>query len=230
MFGPVTIPFGSKMLFNTVKLKPGVTMDDVELAIGEMCNVVKDTYGGDKGGFFGGQVFRFSGFASPEGSLGGVKPADAHLAIVTYWRSFEEHERSHADKTSRKSSPRWPPCAARARSSATTCSGRARPRRSGRSSGGRRSPAQQASGVCLWAPAVSTSARPGETSSLRAQHLLVGDADRYSFIRIVWSLSAAGRSRRTGWSRHRIVLRVHERAGDLGLVVDLVAAPSDTGP
>ena len=53
---------------------------------------------GIPGGFVGGQVFRFSGFASDEGSLGGVKPADAHVAIVTYWRSFEEHERSHADK------------------------------------------------------------------------------------------------------------------------------------
>jgi len=99
MFDALAVPFGAKMLFNTVKLKPGVTMDDVELPIGEMCNVVKNTYGGDKGGFCGGQVFRFSGFASPEGSLGGVQLADAHLVIVTYWRSFEEHERSHADKT-----------------------------------------------------------------------------------------------------------------------------------
>ena len=98
MFHPITLPFGAKMLFNTVKLKPGVSPEDVELAIGEMCNVVKNTYGGDKGGFVGGQVFRFSGFASEEGSLGGVQPADAHIAIVTYWRSFEEHERSHADK------------------------------------------------------------------------------------------------------------------------------------
>ncbi len=98
MFDALEVPFGAKMLFNTVKLKPGVTMDDVELAIGEMCNVVKDTYGGDEGGFCGGQVFKFSGFASPEGSLGGVKPADDHIAIVTYWRSFEQHERSHADK------------------------------------------------------------------------------------------------------------------------------------
>jgi hypothetical protein len=98
MFEPLSIPFGAKMLFNTVKLKPGVTFDDVELAIGEMCNVVKDTYGGEEGGFRGGQVFKFSGFASPEGSLGGVKPADAHIVIVTYWRSFEDHERSHADK------------------------------------------------------------------------------------------------------------------------------------
>lgn len=98
MFDSLAIPFGAKMLFNTVKLKPGVSADDVELAIGEMCNVVKNTYGGDKGGFRGGQVFRFSGFASEEGSLGGVQPADAHIAIVTYWSSFEAHERSHADK------------------------------------------------------------------------------------------------------------------------------------
>jgi hypothetical protein len=99
MFGPIEIPFGAKMLFNTVRLKPGVDMADVELALGEMCNVVKDTYGGDKGGFIAGQVFKFSGFASPEGTLGEVKPADDHLVIVTFWRSFEGHERSHADKT-----------------------------------------------------------------------------------------------------------------------------------
>jgi hypothetical protein len=99
MFGPIEIPFGAKMLFNTVRLKPGVDMVDVELTLGEMCNVVKDTYGGEKGGFCGGQVFRFSGFASPEGTLGEVKSADDHLVIVTYWRSFEQHERSHADRT-----------------------------------------------------------------------------------------------------------------------------------
>lgn len=61
MFGSITIPFGAKMLFNTVKLKPGVTFDDVELAVGELCSVVKDTYGGDKGGLHrraGVQIFR----------------------------------------------------------------------------------------------------------------------------------------------------------------------------
>lgn len=41
MFGPITIPFGAKMLFNTVKLKAGVDMDDVDVAIAEMCSVVK---------------------------------------------------------------------------------------------------------------------------------------------------------------------------------------------
>lgn len=98
MFEPISIPFGGKMLFNTLKLKPGVKFDDVELALGEMCNVVKNTYGGDKGGFIAGQVFKFTGFVSNEGSLSASKTADDHIAIVTYWRSFEEHERSHADE------------------------------------------------------------------------------------------------------------------------------------
>ena len=98
MFEPINLPFGAKMLFNTVKLKPGVAFDDVEVAVGEMCNVVKETYGGDKGGFIAGQVFKFSGFISDEGSVNAVHQADEHYAIVTYWRSFEEHEKSHADK------------------------------------------------------------------------------------------------------------------------------------
>ncbi|HSJ99532.1 MAG TPA: hypothetical protein VLC53_20820 [Myxococcota bacterium] len=99
MFDPISVPFGAKMLFNTVKLKPGVSFEQVELTVGEMCNAVKETYGGDKGGFIAGQVFKFSGFLSDEGSLGkGPASEDEHYAIVTYWRSFDEHERSHADK------------------------------------------------------------------------------------------------------------------------------------
>ena len=97
MFDPITLPYGAKMLFNTVTLKPGVAFGEVELAV-EMCNVVKETYGGDKGGFIAGQVFKFSGFVSDEGSLNASRSADEHYVIVTYWRSFEEHEKSHADK------------------------------------------------------------------------------------------------------------------------------------
>lgn len=98
MYSPISIPFGAKMLFNTATIKPGVDFDDVELALAEMCNVVKDTYGGDKGGFIAGQVFEFSGFVSNEGSLSTSREAQKHIAIVTYWRSFNEHEKSHADK------------------------------------------------------------------------------------------------------------------------------------
>jgi hypothetical protein len=102
MFGPITIPFGARLLFNTVKLKPGVGYDDIELALAEMCSVVKETYGDDKGGFIAGQVFRFSGFVSDEGSLGADRSTDHDVVIVTYWRSFEQHERSHADAVFRE--------------------------------------------------------------------------------------------------------------------------------
>lgn len=98
MFDPITLPYGAKMLFNSVKLKPGVAFEEVEMAVGEMCNLVKETYGGDKGGFIAGQVYKFSGFVSNEGSLNATHAADEHYVIVTYWRSFEEHEKSHADK------------------------------------------------------------------------------------------------------------------------------------
>ncbi len=97
MFAPITVPFGAKILFNVLRLKSDVDLDEVELAVGEMCNIVKNTYGGDKGGFIAGQVLKFSGFVSDEGSLNASKVADEHIAIVTYWRSFEEHETSHAD-------------------------------------------------------------------------------------------------------------------------------------
>ena len=103
MFDPIEIPFGPKMLFNVVKLKPGVSFDDVEMAIGEMCNTVKNTYGNDNGGFIAGQVFKFSGFISEQGSLQADPESDSnaedHIAIVTYWNSFEQHEESHADAT-----------------------------------------------------------------------------------------------------------------------------------
>jgi hypothetical protein len=98
MFGSISIPFDAKVLFNTIKLKPGVAIEDVEIAMGEMCNVVKGSYGGDKGGFIAGQVLKFSGFISDEGSISSSRHADHDVAIVTYWRSFKEHERSHADE------------------------------------------------------------------------------------------------------------------------------------
>jgi hypothetical protein len=106
MFHPLTIPFGAKMLFNVVRLKPEYQLEDAELAMGEMCNLVKNNYR-DEGGFIAGQVFNFAGFVSEEGSLGGAhaKAHDSlaaqlsqdHLVIVTYWKSFEQHEESHAD-------------------------------------------------------------------------------------------------------------------------------------
>jgi len=97
MFGSITIPYESVMLFNVVRLKPGVTVDDVDLAMGEMCNTVKETYGNEAGGFIAGQVFKYAGFISDEGSVGDAGPEGEHLVIATYWRSFAQHEKSHAD-------------------------------------------------------------------------------------------------------------------------------------
>lgn len=94
MFNAVTIPYESVMLLNTIRLKDGVNFDDVQLAIGEMCHVVKENYKG----FIAGQVFKFDGFVSDEGTIGEQKGGHDHYAIITYWESFEEHEKSHADK------------------------------------------------------------------------------------------------------------------------------------
>lgn len=126
MFGPITLPFGAKMLFNTVTLKPGVTFEDIELAVGELCSVVKETYGGDKGGFLAGQVFKFSGFVSEAGSLATSKTAEEHYVIVTYWRSFEDHDGHTPMNSSAESSLPSPLCVPRPRNWATTCSGKVR--------------------------------------------------------------------------------------------------------
>jgi hypothetical protein len=105
MFHPIQIPFGCKMLFNVVDLKDGITIENVELLLGEMCNVVKNNYGDDNGGFIGGQVFENAGFISAEGSVQAdsnttdkrVKQNMGDIVIITYWNSFDQHEASHAD-------------------------------------------------------------------------------------------------------------------------------------
>ncbi|MEM8843572.1 MAG: hypothetical protein AAGB35_00840 [Pseudomonadota bacterium] len=99
MFEPLSVPYGCVMMYNVVKLKEGVVLEDVELLLGEMCNVVKNTYGDDEGGFIGGQVYKFGGFVSDEGSIASNQQTEEHISIVTYWKSFEQHEKSHADKT-----------------------------------------------------------------------------------------------------------------------------------
>ena len=82
MFGPITIPYESVMLYNVARLKYGVEFDDVEMAIAEMCSLVKETYPD----FIAGQVFHYAGFISEEGSVGGHGDEGNHIAIVTYWK------------------------------------------------------------------------------------------------------------------------------------------------
>lgn len=96
MFEPIQIPANHVMLYNVAKLKPGYTVEDAELALGEMCEVVKETYPE----FHGGVVYKSAGFVSDEGSVNPDSQPDSqdHLAIITFWESFEAHERSHADE------------------------------------------------------------------------------------------------------------------------------------
>jgi len=94
MFSEIKVPFDCVMLYNVAILKEGVTIEDVEENLAMMCNIVKNKYEG----FIAGQVFKYSGFISEEGSVGDLGKEGNHIAILTYWSSFEEHERSHADK------------------------------------------------------------------------------------------------------------------------------------
>lgn len=98
MFEPINIPFGCVMLFNVVRLKQDVAPSDVEEALGELCSVVRNHYGDDDGGFIAGQFFKYNGFVSNEGPFDPDKRVEDHIVILTYWKSFDHHENSHADQ------------------------------------------------------------------------------------------------------------------------------------
>lgn len=86
---------------NRVVLRPGHSVDDLEERVAELCENVK-TYHSDTG-FVGGFVALNSGHVSNEGSTVGQaveSPLKGREAlIVTFWRSFAEHERSHRSAT-----------------------------------------------------------------------------------------------------------------------------------
>jgi hypothetical protein len=86
---------------NRVILKPVYSTDDLEMRVAELCENVK-TYHSDTG-FVGGFVAMNSGQVSNEGSTVGqaVDSAmkDKEALIVTFWKSFEDHERSHRSDT-----------------------------------------------------------------------------------------------------------------------------------
>jgi heme-degrading monooxygenase HmoA len=85
------------MLFNTVTLKPE-SRSKTSLALGHLLGQRLMEEQESATGFLAGQVFRFSGFVSEEGTLSASKTAENHYVIVTYWRSFEDHERSHSNE------------------------------------------------------------------------------------------------------------------------------------
>lgn len=86
---------------NRVILKPRYSVDDLQERVAYLCENVK-TYHSDTG-FVGGFVALNSGAVSNEGSTIG-QPVESALAgrealIVTFWQSFEEHEKSHRSPT-----------------------------------------------------------------------------------------------------------------------------------
>jgi hypothetical protein len=86
---------------NRVILKPAYSSDDLEMRVAELCENVK-TYHSDTG-FVGGFVAMNSGQVSNEGSTIGQavdNPLKGREAlIVTFWQSFDDHERSHRSDT-----------------------------------------------------------------------------------------------------------------------------------
>ncbi len=86
---------------NRVLLKPEYSVDDLEERVALLCENVK-TYHSDTG-FVGGFVTLNSGMISNEGSTIGQAVAsplkDREALIITFWRSFTEHEASHRSET-----------------------------------------------------------------------------------------------------------------------------------
>lgn len=94
-------PYNGIVTINRVILKPGYSVDDLQERVAELCENVK-TYHSDTG-FVGGFVALNSGDISNEGSTIGQaveSPLKGREAmIVTFWNSFEDHERSHRSET-----------------------------------------------------------------------------------------------------------------------------------
>ncbi|MDJ0738351.1 MAG: ligand-binding protein SH3 [Gammaproteobacteria bacterium] len=94
-------PYDGAVTVNRVVLRDGYTVDDLQERVAELCENVK-TYHSESG-FVGGFVALNSGQISNEGSTIG-QPVDSGMKdrealIVTFWRSFAEHEASHRSDT-----------------------------------------------------------------------------------------------------------------------------------
>ena len=94
-------PSDGVVTVNRVLLKPEYTVDDLQERVAMLCENVK-TYHSDTG-FIGGFVALNSGAISNEGSTIGQAVGNPlkgkEALIVTFWRSFEEHEQSHRSDT-----------------------------------------------------------------------------------------------------------------------------------
>jgi len=94
-------PHDGVVTINRVVLKPQYTVDDLQERVAMLCENVK-TYHSDTG-FVGGFVALNSGAISNEGSTVGQtveSPLKGKEAlIVTFWNTFEDHEKSHRSDT-----------------------------------------------------------------------------------------------------------------------------------
>jgi hypothetical protein len=94
-------PNDGVVTINRVILKPEYTIDDLQERVAFLCENVK-TYHSDTG-FVGGFVALNSGQVSNEGSTVGQaveSPMKGKEAlIITFWKTFEDHEESHKSET-----------------------------------------------------------------------------------------------------------------------------------
>ena len=94
-------PGDGVVTINRVILKPQYTVDDLQERVAVLCENVK-TFHSDTG-FVGGFVALNSGAISNEGSTIGQtveSPFKGKEAlIVTFWKTLEEHEKSHRSDT-----------------------------------------------------------------------------------------------------------------------------------
>lgn len=94
-------PNDGVVTINRVILKPQYSLDDLQERVATLCENVKTFH--SETGFIGGFVALNSGNVSNEGSSIGqavespLKNKEA--LIITFWRSFEEHEASHRSET-----------------------------------------------------------------------------------------------------------------------------------
>lgn len=86
---------------NRVILKPAYTVDDLQERVALLCENVKTFH--SETGFIGGFVALNSGAISNEGSTVGQAVESPNKGkealIVTFWKTFEEHEKSHRSET-----------------------------------------------------------------------------------------------------------------------------------
>ena len=94
-------PHDGIVTINRVILKDEYTLDDLQERVAVMCENVK-TYHSETG-FIGGMVVLNSGQISNEGSnIGKALASDLkgrEALIITFWKSYDDHENSHKSKT-----------------------------------------------------------------------------------------------------------------------------------